>query len=147
MASKKVDSTKSKASSRPAAAKAALKKVVKVAKPAKVAVKTGPRHPRAKVIAAHGSKAELAEAVARAIATQGQDAGALAARLKGATNAQLLRLKRVADAVKEKWGSREKLIDAIGAAYKKSKDQDYLAKLGTYSLPRLVDLAARAARA
>ena len=39
-----------------------------------------------------------------------------------------------------KWGSRDKLIAAIGTAQNKSKDKDYLAKLATSTLPQLVDL-------
>jgi fructose-1-phosphate kinase PfkB-like protein len=68
-------------------------------------------------------------------------------RLLKASNQQLLRLQRVVTTVKEKWGSRDKLIAAIGAAMNKTKDQDYLAKLATFSLPRLLDLGISAERA
>jgi hypothetical protein len=104
-------------------------------------VKVGPRHPKGRVSEAHGTKAALAHAVAQAIARADQDAGALEARLKTASNAQLLRLQKASQTMKQKFGDREKLIAAIGAASKKSKDKDYLAKLDTYSLPQLLDLA------
>ena len=39
-----------------------------------------------------------------------------------------------------------KLIAAITDATKAGKDKDYVAKLGTFSLPRLVDLATSTAR-
>lgn len=110
-------------------------------------VKVGPRHPKARVAAAHGSKAALAAAVAKAIARADQDAGTLESQLKKASNAQLLRLSRATQVLKEKFGSRDKLIEAIGAAAKKAKDKDYLAKLETYSLPQLLDLAAASQRA
>jgi hypothetical protein len=142
MASKKTQSVKKFAPK----AKAPVK--VKAAPKAKAApVKVGPRHPKARVVAAHGSKAALAQTVAKAIARADQDTGALEEQLKTASNAQLLRLQRASETLKQKFGSREKLIAAIGAAGKQGKDKDYLAKLDTYSLPRLLDLAASAQRA
>ena len=117
----------------------------KAPKPAPV--KAGPRHPMARVVAAHGSKAALAGAIAKAIARADQDTGALESQLKKASNAQLLRLQRATQTLKEKFGDRTKLIAAIGAATNKSKDQDYLAKLETYSLPQLLGIAAASQRA
>lgn len=137
MASKNTQSKKAK----PAAPKKAVKAPVKAKQAPKVPVKMGPRHPRARVVAAHGSKEALAKSLAAVIARGDEDTDALAARLKTASNQQLLRLSSVAATVKKKWGSRDKLIEAIGAAQRKSKDKDYLAKLETMSLPRLVDLA------
>jgi hypothetical protein len=153
MASKKTPSVKNAAamSAQKAKAKAkpAAKKAVPKAKPKVKAapVKVGPRHPMARVVEAHGSKAALASAVAKAIARADQDAGALETQLKKASNAQLLRLQRATQTLKEKFGDREKLIAAIGAATKKGKDKDYLAKLDTLSLPHLLDLAAESQRA
>jgi len=142
MASKKTQSVKKFAPK----AKAAVK--VKAAPKAKAApVKVGPRHPRARVVAAHGTKAALAKVVAQAIARADQDTGALEEQLKTASNAQLLRLQRASQTMKQKFGDRDKLIAAIGAASKKAKDKDFLAKLDTYSLPQLLDLAASSARA
>jgi hypothetical protein len=142
MASNKTQSVKKVAPKAKAPAKAKAASKTKAAP-----VKVGPRHPKARVVAAHGSKAALAAAVAKAIARADQDTGALEAQLKTASNAQLLRLSRATETLKEKFGSREKLIAAIGAATKKSKDQDYLAKLDSYSLPQLLDLAASSQRA
>jgi hypothetical protein len=56
-------------------------------------------------------------------------------------------LQRATQTLKDKFGNREKLIAAIGAASNKGKDKDYLAKLDSYSLPQLLDLAAGAQRA
>lgn len=106
----------------------------------------GPRHPKARVVAAHETKEKLAKALAPALVRGDEDADAIAGRLKTASNTQLLRLQRVVETMKKKWGSRDKLIAAISAAQKKGKDKDYLAKLQTLSLPNLVDLATSAER-
>jgi hypothetical protein len=138
MATKKTETTKAK----PAApAKKPAKTAAKAKPAAKAPVKVGPRHPRAKLIAAHGSKEALAKSLAATLAREDEDTDAVEARLKTASNRQLLRLAGMAETVKKKWGSREKLIAAIGTAQKKSKDKDYLAKLESLSLPQLVDLA------
>lgn len=128
-------------------------KAAKPAKPTKTAAKKGPkpvpaaakpRHPRARVQAAHGSKAELAKSLASELG--GEDTAALESRLAKASNQQLLRLSRVTSTVKAKYGDRDKLIAAIAGASKQSKDGDYAAKLATYSLPHLLDLATSATR-
>lgn len=136
---------KTAAKAKPAAKKAAPKAKGKTAAPAKVKAappaKVLPRHPRGQLVEAHGSKAALAKAIAPLVARGDEDVDALEVRLKKASNAQLLRLSRASSAVKERFGTRDKLIEAIGAAQKKAKDKDYLAKLATYSLPQLLDLA------
>jgi hypothetical protein len=109
-------------------------------------VKVGPRHPRARVTEAHGGKAALAKAIAPFLAAADQDTDAIEVRLAKASNAQLLRLQRATRTLQDKYGNRDKLIAVIGEATKKSKDKDYLAKLATYSLPQLLDLAAAAHR-
>ncbi len=144
MASKKTQSVKKVApKAKPAAKAKAAPKGLKKAAP----VKVGPRHPKARVAEAHGSKAALARAIAPLIARADQDTGMLESQLKKASNAQLLRLSRATRTLKDKFGDRDKLIAAIGAAGNKSKDKDYLAKLDTYSLPQLLDLAAASERA
>src|SRR4029078_203501 len=90
--------------------------------------KVGPRHPKGRVTELHNGKEALAKTLAPALVTESEDEGTLATKLKTASNAQLLRLQRVVQAVKDKWGSREALITAIGTATNKSKDKDYLAK-------------------
>ena len=123
------------------APKRVVTKVAKVTKAAKgAAVKTSARHPRARVTDLFKGKAQLAKTLAASVARADEDTDQLEARLKTASNAQLLRLQKMVALVKDKWGNREKLIAAIGTAQNKSKDKDYLAKLATYSLPQLVDL-------
>lgn len=129
------------------APKAAVKKAPTAKKGPKAEAKPqGPRHPGGRVKANHGGKEALAKALASALAVGGEDADTVAGRLKTASNTQLLRLQRVVETVKQKWGSREKLIEAITSAAKSGKDKDYVAKLSTFSLPRLVDLATSAQR-
>lgn len=151
MATKKTESTKRASTKAKPAKKAAPKAKAKAtkAKPKTKPepVKMGPRHPMARVVAGHGSKVALATAIAKAIARADQDTGALESQLKKASNAQLLRLERATQTLKDKFGDRGKLIAAIGAATNKSKDKDYLAKLDSYSLPQLLDLAAASQRA
>jgi hypothetical protein len=141
MATKKTTEKPAKASAKkkPAKPKAAPKTEAKAAKaPPQAAT---PRHPRARVAALHGSKQALAKTLAESLAREDEDTGVIADRLNKASNTQLLRLSRVVEMVKEKFGSREKLIAAIGSAEHKAKDKDYLAKLDTLSLPHLLELA------
>lgn len=126
--------------------KTATTKAPKAAKPAKVAVPQKARHPHARVKEHHEGKAALAKSLASVIARPDEDTDALEARLKTASNAQLLRLSRVTATVKQKYGNREKLIAAIGTAQNKSKDKEFLASLEKVSLPMLLDLATSAER-
>ncbi|MGE0397983.1 MAG: hypothetical protein AB7T06_14885 [Kofleriaceae bacterium] len=137
MATKK---TTTKAAPKAKATKAAPKAEVKAKAPKAEKKAAGPRHPKARADAA-GGKASLAKSLAASLVTSNDSADAIEERLKTASNSQLLRLQKVVTAVKSKWGDRDKLIAAIGTAQKKSKDQDYLNKLATYSLPHLFDLA------
>jgi hypothetical protein len=66
--------------------------------------------------------------------------------LERVSSAKLLRLYRVFSAVKEKFGSRSKLVDAICELEKRSKDEGYKSRLGAYAVPRLYDLYVATAR-
>lgn len=56
------------------------------------------------------------------------------------SNAKLLRLHGIFTAVKEKFGTRAKLIDAIVELEKRTKDAGYKSRLGAYPVPRLWDM-------
>jgi hypothetical protein len=56
------------------------------------------------------------------------------------SNAKLLRLHATFTAVKAKFGTRAKMIDAIADLEKRTKDAGYKARLGAYPVPRLWDL-------
>jgi len=146
MASKRTDKTKSTKQKQPPK-KAPAKKAAAPKKEKAAPVKMGPRHPHGRVKeTSQGSKEALAKALAPAIARSDEDKDALTARLKTASNAQLLRLQKIADQVKQKFGSREGLIEAIGKSEAKSKDKDFIAKLETLSIGNLFDLAVSAER-
>ncbi|MCC6646542.1 MAG: hypothetical protein IT374_13340 [Polyangiaceae bacterium] len=55
------------------------------------------------------------------------------------SNAKLLRLHATFTTVKEKFGTRAKLIDAILEGEKRAKDDGYKARLSRYPVPRLYD--------
>jgi len=55
------------------------------------------------------------------------------------SNAKLLRLHATFTEVKEKFGSREKLIDAIVEIEKRTKDAGYRQHLAAWPVPRLYD--------
>ena len=56
------------------------------------------------------------------------------------SNAKLVKLHATFTAVKEKFGTRAKLIDAIVEIEKRAKDEGYKTRLNTYPVPRLWDL-------
>jgi hypothetical protein len=107
---------------------------------------TKARHPLARVKERFGSKEDLVKTLVEPLAAEDEDTDVVRDRLLKSSNQQLLRLHTAVTTVNEKWGGRDKLIAAIGTAMNKTKDQDYLAKLATFSLPRLLDLATTTAR-
>jgi hypothetical protein len=62
------------------------------------------------------------------------------------SNAKLLRLHATFTAVKEKFGSREKLIDALLELQKRAKDTGLRQKLSAWPVPRLYDAYRSAAK-
>lgn len=70
----------------------------------------------------------------RTSADRGKDRG-----IEYVSNAKLLRLHATFSAVKEKFGTRAGLIDAILELEKRSKDAGYKKRLETYPVPRLYD--------
>ncbi|MDC0746498.1 hypothetical protein [Polyangium mundeleinium] len=89
-------------------------------------------------------KAKLVEAVkgfmtedlwvGRTSSDRGGDKG-----LDHVSNAKLLRLHATFSEVKEKFGTRAKLIDAILTAENRSKDAGYKKRLEAFPVPRLYD--------
>jgi hypothetical protein len=92
-----------------------------------------------------GDKSKLVEAVkafatedlwlARTASDRGKDKG-----LEHVSNAKLLRLHETFTAVKEKFGTRAKLIEAILEAQNRAKDTGLKKRLEAYPVPRLYDL-------
>lgn len=91
-----------------------------------------------------GDKGKLVEAVkqlaseevwlARTNSDQGGSRG-----LENVSNAKLLRLHETLSVVKEKFGSRAKLVDAILALENRTKDAGFRGRLEAYPAPRLLD--------
>lgn len=88
-----------------------------------------------------GDKAKLVEAV-KGLATDdlwlgrtSEDKG-----LERVSNAKLLRLHATFSTVKEKFGTRDKLIGAILEVEKRVKDDGFKKRLGEYPVPRLYDM-------
>jgi hypothetical protein len=87
-----------------------------------------------------GDKAKLVEALEKLtgealwVSRTNKDKG-----LAHVSNAKLLRLHATFTQVKEKFGTREKLIDAILEFEKRAKDTEYKTKLSEWPVPRLFD--------
>ena len=62
------------------------------------------------------------------------------------SNAKLLKLQATFAAVKEKFGTRAKMIDAIAEIEKRAKDEGFKTRLGAYPVPRLWDMYKAAAK-
>ncbi len=60
--------------------------------------------------------------------------------LEHVSNAKLLRLHATFSAVKDQFGTREKLVSAILDLEKRGKDDGYKSRLTAYPVPRLFDL-------
>lgn len=71
----------------------------------------------------------------RVASDRGRDKG-----LEHVSNAKLLRLHAVFTEVKEKFGSRIKLVDAILEAERRIKDTGLRKRLEAYPVPRLMDI-------
>jgi hypothetical protein len=98
------------------------------------------KSPLALVKETFGDKAKLVEAVEKLtgadlwVTRTNKDKG-----LARVSNAKLLRLHATFAHVKEKFGTREKLIDAILDLLKRSKDTGLRQRLSGYPVPRLYD--------
>jgi uncharacterized protein with von Willebrand factor type A (vWA) domain len=106
--------------------------------------------PYQKVQKLHGSKEELVAKIVDVIERGDESKDDVKQRLQGAANSKLLRLFDVASEIKDRFGSKEKLVDAILTARNRTKDGDYRTKLLTLAPGRLLDLyrvATRSARA
>jgi hypothetical protein len=98
-----------------------------------------------------GDKAKLVEAVkafvnedlwlGRTSSDRGKTKG-----LENVSNTKLLRLHTIFTEVKDKFGTRAKLIDAIVDSEKRGKDAGFRKRLEEYPVPRLFDMYKSSAR-
>lgn len=98
--------------------------------------------PLATVKRLHGSKEALVNSLVADLAKDSDESEAeLKQRFMTVSNKKLLRLASSLETIRDKYGSKEKLVEAVSAAQGKSKDQDYKNKLHSYSIHRLLDMA------
>ncbi len=96
--------------------------------------------PLAAVKRLYESKEKLVDSLAADLAKESDDEskGELKQRLLSVSNKKLLRLAEALQTVKSKYNDRDGLVRAVSGD---TKDQDYVNKLHTYSLQRLLDMA------
>ena len=92
------------------------------------------------------SKEKLIDKVVDVAREADEEVAEVKERLTAVSNRKLLRLAEVGKAVKDKYGSKDKLVAAISQAVGKAKDKDYVARLKNYSAARLLDIARGAER-
>lgn len=87
----------------------------------------------------YGSKDKLIESIHDAVKLEGESKSDTVERLKGVSNAKLMRMSAVAKTITDR-GGRDKVVDALGSALGRAKDSDYMSKLRSFSNGRLVDM-------
>lgn len=97
--------------------------------------------PIAAVKRLHGSKEKLVDSLVPKLAKDSDESeDDIRQRLMTVSNKKLLRLSDAFRALDQKYGSKAKLVDALSEARGKAKDQDFKAKLTSYSVARLLDM-------
>ena len=92
----------------------------------------------------YGDKGSLVDILVKKLeAPTGEDEDSFRARLKSASNRKLVRLLARAEALAGH-GGRDKLVSTVAEAQGRTKDADYVKKLGGHTIGRLLDLAGRA---
>jgi hypothetical protein len=98
--------------------------------------------PLAKVKRLHGSKEKLVDSLVEKLAKDSDESDSeMKQRLMTVSNKKLARLAAAMTLLDEKYGGKDQLVEVVCQARGKAKDQDYRAKLASYSVPRLLDLA------
>jgi hypothetical protein len=87
------------------------------------------------------SKEKLIDKVVEVAREADEEVGEVKERLAAVSNRKLLRLAEVGKVIKDKYGSKDKLVAAVSQAVGKAKDKDYVARLKSFSSARLLDLA------
>jgi hypothetical protein len=103
------------------------------------------KSPLARVKEEFGGKDKLVDKIVGLIDAGEESKDALRKRLLGAANGKLMRVFAIATRVKKE-GGHDKLVAAAAASLGRSKDKDYVEKLGSYSDARLLDILQAAER-
>ena len=102
-------------------------------------VKTSPLE---RVRGEFGSKDALAEKVLDVLELgEEEERETLSARVHGMSNKKLLRLWDAHQQLNERFGSKDALVERLVKARYPNGNSDYQTKLGSYTAPRLLDLA------
>jgi hypothetical protein len=92
------------------------------------------------------SKEKLIDKVVEVARDADEEIGEVKERLAAVSNRKLLRLAEVGKQIKDRYGGKDKLVAALSSAVGKAKDQDYIARLKSFSPSRLLDMARSAER-
>ena len=92
------------------------------------------------------SKEKLIDKVVEVAREADEEVAEVKERLATVSNRKLLRLAEVGKSIKDKYGSKDKLVAAVTQALGKAKDKDYVARLKQLSSARLLDMARGAER-
>lgn len=103
------------------------------------------KSPLARVKETFGGKDKLVDKIVALLGSGDEPKDDMRRRLLGAANSKLVRLHGVATQVKE-LGGHDKLADAAAQELGRGKDNDYVAKLGSFSSGKLVDILQSARR-
>ncbi len=96
--------------------------------------------PLARVKEEFGGKDKLVDKIVGLLGSEADESkDDLRKRLLGAANKKLIRLHKVATAVKQH-GGHDKLVSDTATSLGRAKDKDYVEKLGTFSNGRLLDV-------
>ena len=88
----------------------------------------------------HGGKEKLVDALTGMVEPGEEESKeAFRARLLSMANSKLLRLHRAHSEVKERFGDKEKLVDAMLNLINRTKDNDYRESLLQWTATRLLD--------
>jgi HPt (histidine-containing phosphotransfer) domain-containing protein len=99
------------------------------------------KSPLALVNETFGAKDKLVDKLVGLLDRGDESKDDLRKRLSSAANVKLLRLHQVATTVKDKFGSRDAMVEQVAKALGRTKDKPFVERLAAYSDARLVDLA------
>jgi hypothetical protein len=104
----------------------------------------GKNTPLAQLRAEYGDKdgkQKLVDAILGMIDHGDEDKDSVRARLLKASNKKLLRLRATSSAIKEKYGSVDRLVETVAGKLGHAKDEGFLSRLRAFTPGRLLDLA------
>jgi hypothetical protein len=104
------------------------------------------KSPLALVNETFGAKDKLVDKLVGLLDRGDESKDDLRKRLSSAANTKLLHLHQVATTVKEKFGTRDAMVEQVAKALGRTKDKPFVERLAAYSDARLIDLANATAR-